>query len=194
MKEEQFNMMMKKTIPEDISEYLSYDHLTGNLIWIKKSAYRVKLKDVAGCIDKRYGYIRVRFKGIDYLSHRIAWYLHYGTQPPKYIDHIDGNTSNNNISNIRKCTHQENMRNSKIKSNNTSGITGVLWHKVHSKWCARIKINKENIELGLFINKSDAIKARKEAEIKYFGEFRYNKAGINQLNNHKPVDKAQKKV
>ena len=36
---------------------------------------------------------------------------------------------------------------------------------------ARIVLNKKDIYLGRYSNKEDAIKARLEAEIKYFGEF-----------------------
>jgi hypothetical protein len=56
-----------------------------------------------------------------------------------------------------------------IQSNNTSGITGVYWNK--EKWNAIIIKNRKRIYLGSFINKDDAIKARLEAEKKYFGEF-----------------------
>ena len=51
---------------------------------------------------------------------------------------------------------------------------GYCWNKLRNKWQAQIKINKKCIHLGYFIDKKDAIKARKEAEKKYFGEFAYN--------------------
>jgi hypothetical protein len=56
-------------------------------------------------------------------------------------------------------------------SNNTSGCIGVVWHKYANKWMARITVNNEDIYLGLFINKQDAINARIEAEKKYFKDF-----------------------
>ena len=58
-----------------------------------------------------------------------------------------------------------------MSKNNTSGVTGVHWHKVKKKWEATITEGKKKY-LGIFTNKEDAIKARKEAEIKYYGEFR----------------------
>jgi hypothetical protein len=48
----------------------------------------------------------------------------------------------------------------------------VEWHKKSQKWRARIKINRKSIALGEYKKLTDAVKARKEAEIKYFGEFR----------------------
>ena len=62
--------------------------------------------------------------------------------------------------------------NTKIKSSNTSGTKGVWWNAKREKWIAEIMIDNKKYYLGEFINKEEAIKTRKEAEIKYFGEFR----------------------
>ena len=64
------------------------------------------------------------------------------------------------------------IRNTKIKSSNTSGTKGVWWNAKREKWIAEIMIDNKKYYLGEFINKEEAIKTRKEAEIKYFGEFR----------------------
>ena len=90
----------------------------------------------------------------------------------KVVDHINHNTFDNRKSNLRICTHQENLRNQSINSKNTSGTTGVSFRKDKNKWRAYITVNEKQISLGNFINKEDAIKARKEAEIRYFGEYR----------------------
>lgn len=57
---------------------------------------------------------------------------------------------------------------SKLSSVNTSGAKGVYWHKGASSWTASITVKGKNVYLGLFINKQDAIDARKAAEDKYF--------------------------
>ena len=62
--------------------------------------------------------------------------------------------------------------NANLSKNNTSGYTGVTWHKLSQKWQSEIRVDGKKIYLGLFINLEDAIEARKQAEIKYFGEFR----------------------
>jgi hypothetical protein len=66
------------------------------------------------------------------------------------------------------------MMNVGLRSNNKSGVTGVIWHRRSSKWRAFIRINGKQIELGLFDRFEDAVVARKEAEEKYFGEFSYD--------------------
>ena len=55
---------------------------------------------------------------------------------------------------------------------NTSGVTGVNWLKKNQKWRAYITVGDKQIHLGSFENKEDAIKARKEAEIKYGRRFK----------------------
>jgi hypothetical protein len=87
------------------------------------------------------------------------------------VDHIDGVRDNNHINNLRWVTRNENCRNCKHYVTNTSGIKGVTWHKKSNRWRAQISVNDKNIVLGNFKDIQDASKARKEAEIKYFGEF-----------------------
>lgn len=87
----------------------------------------------------------------------------------KVVDHINHNRLDNRKSNLRICTQRENIMNRSKTSRNTSGYTGVMWDKSRNKWVARI----QNKHLGYFNNKEDAIKVRQEAEIKYFGEYRF---------------------
>lgn len=88
------------------------------------------------------------------------------------IDHINRDGLDNRVCNLRFATFSQNNMNKGLQKNNTSGCTGVTWHKGTQRWRARIKINRKMIGLGYYQKKSDAIKARKKAEIKYFGEFR----------------------
>jgi len=87
------------------------------------------------------------------------------------VDHIDGNTMNNRKYNIRICKQIYNIKNLKLYKTNKSGTKGVYYSKKTNKWIANIQCNKNKIHLGSFENIDDAIKVRKEAEIKYFGEY-----------------------
>lgn len=86
----------------------------------------------------------------------------------KYVDHINHNTLDNRKCNLRICNNADNIRNGKIRTNNKSGHTGVSLNKTKTKWEANIKVNYKSIYLGVYSNIEDAIKARKEAEKKYF--------------------------
>lgn len=90
----------------------------------------------------------------------------------KNYDHIDRNELNNLESNLRTCTPQENTRNRTKTLDTTSNVIGVCFDKSRDQWMAYIHIDKHKSKtLGRFINLSDAIKTRLQAEIKYFGEF-----------------------
>ena len=92
-------------------------------------------------------------------------------------DHIDCDKLNNQKSNLRYCTHGENMMNFSIKRNNTSGFKGVHWDKRERKWVARIGVNGKKKLIGYFSCKIQAAKAYNEFAKVHFGEF----AKLNQL-------------
>jgi hypothetical protein len=160
---------------EELKEFLDYNPDTGIFTWIKKPNKRIKVGQVAGRASGN-GYVRIKFKHIDYFAHRLAYYMYHGVDPlEKCIDHIDGDKANNKIDNLRLASFFQNQMNRvNLNRNNTSGVIGVSWHKSSKKWRAYIMINGEPKHLGLFTNKEDAIKARREAKIKYIGDFRGN--------------------
>lgn len=92
------------------------------------------------------------------------------------IDHINQKKNDNKRKNLRRATRQENKRNVTMIKTNTTGYKGVYKLKNNGvetgRYYARIRIDKNKIlHLGCFSNVEDAVKAREEAELKYFGEF-----------------------
>ena len=87
------------------------------------------------------------------------------------VDHINGNLKDNRKQNLRIVPHIRNSENHSIAQNNTSGFTGVTFNEKNGTWVARIGHNKKRIYLGSFQTFEDAVKARKQAEEKYFGEY-----------------------
>ena len=75
-------------------------------------------------------------------------------------DHIRGKETrhDNRKSNLRIATKQQNGMNSTLSKNNTSGVTGVTWHKRDRVWQARIKVGYKYIHLGYFNRFEDAVK------------------------------------
>lgn len=92
------------------------------------------------------------------------------------VDHIDGDTLNNQFSNIRKCTRQQNMYNRKIHSNNTSGYVGITITKVGT-YKARLKVNKKELSKTCQ-TLEEAIAWRREQEQKYHKEYVREMGGI----------------
>lgn len=103
-------------------------------------------------------------KGV--LAHRIIWLRAHGICDGE-IDHIDGDKTNNRLSNLRIVSAQENQRNKPMPVCNTSGIVGVGFHKRTGRWSARIGAGNNRIWLGLFQEFDAAVKARKDAEHQY---------------------------
>ena len=167
--------MIARPLPplEELKEFLDYNSDTGIFTWKKQVAHTIKVGQKAGAKQSK-GYIQIKFKGHIYYAHRLAYYMYHGVDPlENLVDHKYGDGSNNKIKNLRLATNPQNCMNRvNLPSHNTSGVIGVHWDKRLKKWRAQITVNKVYKHLGLFTNKEDAIKVRKEAEIKYFGEFR----------------------
>lgn len=91
------------------------------------------------------------------------------------VDHIGGTGTewDNRKCNLRIVTHGQNNMNKTLQSNNKSGHRGVHWSEERQKWVAQIKVNNKNIPLGRYKTFEEAVKAREEAEEKYFGEYNY---------------------
>lgn len=87
------------------------------------------------------------------------------------IDHNDQNPFNNRRSNLRSADRSDQTANQHLKKNNTSGVTGVYYYPYRNRWIASLQKNKRTVLLKYYKNFDDAVKARLEAEIKYFGEF-----------------------
>jgi len=102
--------------------------------------------------------------------------LHHLILPPKkgyLVDHINRKTNDNRCANLRYLTNSESGINRKISVCNTSGYTGVHWHKRKKRWCAGIKVNGKKLDLGGYISKELAHEAYVKAEEKYFPNIRY---------------------
>lgn len=86
----------------------------------------------------------------------------------KVIDHKNGNGLDNRKSNLRIVTQLVNSRNRRLSKSNTSGVTGVSFHKHKRKWQADIKVHGKKKYLGLFDELQEAKEMRKVGEIVYW--------------------------
>ena len=159
-------MSIRDLTQEEIKEV--FDYREDKFYWKKRPRYsRVDISKPAGYLRKD-GYVQIRYKRKSYQIHRFIYIYHNGAIPEDLEpDHINRVKNNNNIKNLCLKTHSENMKNSSMRSNNTSGFNGVSFDKRQNKWIAYISINNKRIHLGYFDDINDAISARKKANKEY---------------------------
>lgn len=147
-----------------LREILNYDQATGAFTWaIRRKGGRGIGKEAGGRMS--HGYISICINGQEYTGHRLAWLYMHGEWPLDYIDHINGNRSDNRIENLRDVSQSVNMQNVYApKSNNKSGYRGVSWHAQRGKYTARIKVEGRYLSLGLHTTPEAANAAYLEAK------------------------------
>ena len=137
-----------------------------------------KIKDYCWYIDNN-GYVACTEK---IFMHRLIM----SATDDELVDHIKHKKYDNRKSELRLATFSQNSINRRKQSNNTSGITGVSYHKASKKWFAYIKLNGK--QKRLYANsKDEAIVFRKELEDKYFKEYSYSNSMIDKENNNEDI-------
>ena len=113
-----------------------------------------------------------------YITNSFGKKLHdYLVDCPKglEVDHINLNTLDNRMCNLRIVTHQQNQCNQPVQKNNTSGVSGVSYYPPRKKYRARIKIGQHEIHLGYYEVFEQAVQARNVGMECMFGKYgRYN--------------------
>lgn len=86
-----------------LQEHMQYNPIDGKLRWKKVLCNRVKVGNLVGRTHEN-GHIEVRFNGVPYMAHHLAWALHYGAFPTTLVIHVNGKKSDNRINNLSACT------------------------------------------------------------------------------------------
>lgn len=150
-------------------EYIQslFTYSSGKLYW-KASRKGAKHDRPAGTLNSN-GYIRISIDKKLYYAHQLIYLFHHGNMP-KCIDHISGDKSDNSKENLRIASVQENARNQKKRTDNTSGYKGVA-KSGKEKFRAYITIDKKQRWLGSFDSSEAAHAAYCKASKEEFGEF-----------------------
>jgi hypothetical protein len=134
------------TKPTNWLEYFYYDETSPTGLcrakdWMSGANYSI-VKAYKGCpagsLGSRDGvpYYSTSANGKRYRVHRIIWELHFGPIPSgMQIDHIDRDSLNNKLGNLRLVSSKTNSRNQSFRETNTSGVCGVglLINNHHNK-------------------------------------------------------------
>jgi hypothetical protein len=139
---------------ERLKECLEYDPLTG--VFTRKG-------EKVGTDDGR-GYLKASVDNKLYYLHRLAWLYVHGVLP-EYTDHIDGNKSNNRISNLRNVSNSANLHNRGAPKNSSTGVKGVCFFR--GKYHAYKTINLKRHHLGVFSTEEEAAACVRRFEISH---------------------------
>jgi hypothetical protein len=154
----------EKPTQEELKRQLHYDPDTGLFTWLVSNSRRVKVGDVAGCLNKVTLYEHIGINGTLCMAHRLAWLYMKGYWPEHEIDHKNGIRDDNRWINLRHVTRSCNFQNQTVYKNNKSGFYRVSLVKRDQKWDSRIMINGKINILGSYEDPLDAALARFTAE------------------------------
>lgn len=152
-----------------LHELLRYDSESGHLYW-KTNLGRCQSSRPAGHLAKN-GYWVIRINNTLYKSHRVIFAMVHKRWPKLYVDHVDGNRSNNRVCNLREATRSQNMHNVKLRCDNKTGVKGIAWEADRNKYVAYVSIRGCIKFKKRFSSLESAISARRKAAKKLHGEF-----------------------
>lgn len=161
-----------------LKESFYCDFKSGTIYWRMRPISHFKNERIAKAFNTVYafkeagtvfnsGYRMIQFNKKHLSAHRIVYFLYYGFNDENDIDHIDRDTLNNSILNLRPISKTCSNINRSIGRNNTSGVSGVSFNNQLGKWKVQLYKQNKYYHYGYFENFDDAVKARWEAECEH---------------------------
>ncbi len=158
----------------NFTDYLNYDKSTGVFVWVDDFSPRAREGAIAGTVgikgngNLKYRSISIRKKR--YMAHRIAYCIGHGLDikdiDGHQIDHINGDSLDNRLVNLRLVSNSENMKNRSIYACNKIGIAGV-YKSDSGRFLARIRAHGKLVTVCSTMDFFEACCSRKSAERKY---------------------------
>jgi hypothetical protein len=139
---------------ERLRELLDYDSSTGLFTW-RQSRGGWGAGRVAGNLQWD-GYVRIGLDGCQFPAHQLAWLWVHGSWPSQQLDHVNRDRSDNRITNLRESSQSQNLANTTLRYNNTSGYKGVSKVRASGKWLATIKVMGKSKYLGTYETPEEA--------------------------------------
>ena len=145
--------MTKHSLTKDLISDLFY-YNDGYLYRKTRPSQNTKINERVGSLGKD-GYLRVAINYKHYLVHRIIYMLHFGYLPD-IVDHLNRDTLDNRIENLRPATRSENAFNSVAHKDSTVKIKGITWREDLKKYRVRICKDYKQYHIGVFNTLEDA--------------------------------------
>ena len=142
-------------------------HKNGYLLWnIDVINNRIRKGDIVKGKLHKSGSLFYKYVGINgksYAEHRIIWYLLTKENPENNdVDHINRNTLDNRIENLRKVTTAQNNTNKNRYKNNTTGYAGI--YEENGRYAATVFHNGKRYRNKTHTTLEKALLAQKEKQ------------------------------
>lgn len=156
---------MENILIPDLRQLLSYNPETGALVWLPRPKHlnkrgwntRYAGKSALNTLHSD-GYRMGKVNGVRVYAHRVAWALTHGSWPTFVVDHINGDRSDNRITNLREATNRDNAMNIR-STTRRSGIPCVWWVEGSMKWRVRKTLDGKRREIGTYHSLDEAVEA-----------------------------------
>lgn len=149
------------------------DIFSGKMYWKNVSKFHNSLNGKeAGCCQKTTGnkaYWVIKINNKKYKRGRLIFFYVNNFFPTPCVDHIDGNSLNDAITNLRQASVTENSWNHKGRKKKSNLPMGI--RASGNKFIARIAFNKKTIYLGTFNNLEEAKQTYKQKRIELYGKY-----------------------
>jgi hypothetical protein len=130
-----------------------FDYRDGKLFWKTKKSRNTSIGRQLGFTTRTAVVPRrlTNIDGINYSVSRLVWTWHYGDIPKGLeVDHINRDTMDNRIENLRVVTKSQNLSNRAVYG------SGVIWHKRAGKWNVQFSVKNKLRSFGYFKTKEQA--------------------------------------
>lgn len=153
-----------------VREALTYDSETGILHWRIRPSQRVQAGTVAGYAGPN-GYWAVGLKRQEVLAHRAAWAIYCGSWPVTYLDHVNGDKTDNRIANLRPATRSQNCVNRRSWGPHRGVVRRVSRRTGLVSWQAHIQVDGKDKTIGTFSTLAAARDAYEREAAVLHGDF-----------------------
>jgi hypothetical protein len=153
-----------------VRKLFSYSKKTGLLRRRLHRGNRAMPGSIVGTSDGHKGYLRVGIDGKNWSVTHIIW-LYVTGEWPKRVDHRDLNKTNNRWKNLRKATNSQNMCNTKVRSDSSTGVKGVYQDRRTGRYRVHVGLGRQRFYGGFFATVAEAKVARDMLAKKLHGKF-----------------------
>jgi len=154
---------------EELKEVLAYNPDTGEWVWVKMLSANAPIMSHAGRVS-RGGRIQIRIYGKNYYAARLAFLYMTGEWPAEYVDHINGDPTDDRWENLREASKSQNSMNA--KGWGSSGIKGV-YRRTDNSWLYAVTVQGVGHK-GYCSTFEEAAAAVQELRTQLHGEYARN--------------------